>query len=444
MRIKLQTPLKILSLLSALTVLQPVTAETLSEAVTTTMQSNPGVLAEVNRSHSVDATVRQAESGYYPKADLNLGIGREWTENRSTRPGHETLTRGEAGLSASQMLYDGFATKNAVDQASSAAESARYSVTDTAETTALNAVKVYLDVLRYQQLQTLTQENLDSHQRIFSLIQKRTESGVGTRADLDQSTGRVALANANNASSKGNLDDAISRYQRVIGHSPEELQDPGEDCCQQAPATVEDAINIAFSQHPALRSAIAEHEASLAQQQGAEAPFHPRVDLDLSTRADNNLDGSQGHEKEMQAMVRMQYNLLNGGADKARLQETGYLSEEAKTRAEIVKRELENEVRLAWNALSKSTARLPILQQRVEAATKTREAYQQQFNIGQRSLLDLLDTENELLSSSLDYTNLYYERIYDCFWLLETMGQLLESMNISAPEQGLAVASPVN
>jgi adhesin transport system outer membrane protein len=111
------------------------------------------------------------------------------------------------------------------------------------------------------------------------------------------------------------------------------------------PASVEDAIKMAISQHPELRVAIADHEASLAQQQGAEAPFHPRVDLDLSARSDKDLDGRKGANKEALAMVRLEYNAYNGGADSARLEQTELLSEEAKTRALIAKRDIENEVR---------------------------------------------------------------------------------------------------
>lgn len=421
---------------------QPLQAQTLTEAVDKTIQSNPTILAETNRRLSVDQTINQARAGYYPKVDLNLGIGRERTENNATRPGHETLTRGEAGLTASQMLYDGFATKSAVEQSQSLAESAGYGVADTAETTSLRAIQVYLDVLRRQDLLSLTEDNLESHEKIHSQIQQRADSGVGNKADVEQTKGRLALSQANVTATKGNLEDAQSSYLRVIGNLPESPVDPGDECCDKAPATLDDAMKIAYNQHPALRSAIADHEAALAQEQGAEAPFHPRVDLELGARADNDLDGERGHEKEALAMVRMRYNLLNGGADKARLEQTGFITEREKETANIAKREIENDVRLAWNALDTISSRLPILEQRVKSAEKTQQAYQQQFKLGQRTLLDLLDTENEVLTARADYTNAYYDQIYTCYWLSETMGKLLEVLELEAPEQAITVAGP--
>jgi adhesin transport system outer membrane protein len=223
---------------------------------------------------------------------------------------------------------------------------------------------------------------------------------------------------------------------------PDSLVDPGLDCCDKAPATLEDAMAIAYHQHPALRSAMAQHEAALAQEQGAEAPFHPRVDFELSTRADNDLDGEKGHEKEVLAMLRLRYNLLNGGADKARLEETSFLSQQAREEANIAMRDIERDVRLAWNSVDNLSHQLPILKQRMESAEQTRSAYQQQFTLGQRTLLDLLDTENEVLTASSDYTNAYYDHLYACYWLSETMGKLLENLELEAPEEAITIASP--
>lgn len=431
------------SVLSASLLLsQSATAQSLTEAVDKTIKSNPNVLAESHYRRSVDKTIDQARAGYYPQVDLNLGIGRERAENNSTAPGHRTLTRGEAGLSASQMLYDGFATKSAIEQSQSMAESAGYSVFDTAETTSLRAVQVYLDVLRRQDLLKLTENNLESHERIFSQIEQRSESGVGNSADLEQTRGRLALSEANLTSNQGNLEDALSNYNRVVGNMPESPADPGLDCCNKAPATLEDAMATAYNQHPALRSAMAQHEAALAQEQGAEAPFHPQVNFELSTRADNDLDGQKGHEKEVLAMLRLRYNLLNGGADKARLEETAFLSQQAREEANIAVRDIERDVRLAWNSLDNLSHQLPVLKQRMESAKQTREAYQQQFNLGQRTLLDLLDTENEVLTASSEYTNAYYDHLYACYWLAETMGKLLEHLELEAPEEAITVASP--
>ncbi|MCX4189696.1 TolC family outer membrane protein [Methylophaga sp. OBS3] len=426
---------------------QNVSAQSVTEAVDKTIQSNPQILAEANRRISVDKTIDQARAGYLPQVDMDLGYGHEYTNNPTTRPGGRSLNRGEAGIELNQMLYDGFYTKSEVDRTSSSAESAGFAVSDISETTSLRAVEVYLNVLRRQELLALTEDNLVAHERMYSQIEQRAESGVGRRADTDQASARLALSKANVAADKGNLEDANSNYLRVIGNLPENTTNPGDGCCDRAPATLEDAINIAQNQHPAIRAALANHEASLAQTQGAKAAFQPRVDLQLSARADNNLnaDGdnilrNEGHQKETMAMFRLQQNLYNGGADTARVAQMESLSEQQKQQILGAQRVIEQDVRLAWNALQTAQERLPRLKIRMEAAEKTREAYTQQFNLGQRTLLDLLDSENELLTAGADYVEAYYDQIYACYWLAEAMGQLLPALELEHRQEAITVA----
>ena len=430
------------TLLTGVTAFSPtILAQTLVQAVEQTIQSNPEILAEAYRRLSVNKTIDQARAGYAPKVDLNLGYGREYTKNPATRPGSETLTRGEASITAKQMLYDGFYTKSEVDRTSAAADSAGYAVTDISERTSLQAIEAYLDVLRRQDLLELTQTNLQSHETIFSQIQQRAESGVGRQADVEQAQARLSLAQSNLESQLGNIEDARTNFQRVVGIMPEDISNPGDDCCDKAPATLDDAIKIAYHQHPMLRSALADHEASLAQENAAKSAFHPRIDLDLGASANNNLDGEPGKDKGLYAMFRLQYNLLNGGADMARVEQIEHLSEQQKELINRAKREIALEVRLAWNALENANNRLPGLKQRVEAAEKTREAYASQFRVGQRTLVDLLDTENELLSAGIEYTEVYYDRIYACYWLMQSMGKLLETMAIEQREEAITVAN---
>jgi adhesin transport system outer membrane protein len=437
------------SVISAFTLSQAAYSQTIEEAVSQTIQTNPTVLAQSNRRLSVDQTIDQARAGYYPTVDLGVGYGWEESDNPTTRANgkpyndhnHQDMARGEANIAIRQMIYDGFATKSAVDQSESLAESAGYSVADTAENTSLRAVQVYLDVLRRQGLLKVTEENLDSHANIYDQISQRAESGVGTTVDADQTQGRLALSKANLEANIGNLHDAKSSYHRVVGAEADSLSVPSQECCDKAPASLDDALKVAHQHHPALRAAIANHEAALALEKGAKAPFHPRVDLEIDTTANNNLDGRRGDNNDLLAMFRLRWNLVNGGADSARIDETKFLSEVSDAEIELAKREIESDVRLAWNALESTTARLTYLQQHVEASEATRDAYQQQFNVGLRTLLDLLDTENEVLTARVDYVNAYYDRLYACYWLSETTGKLLEALELEAPAEAITVAA---
>lgn len=432
--------LRMLVVTALFSVQQPAFSQSLTEVVDQTIKSNPDVLIDANRRLALDQTVEQARGGYYPKVDLALGIGREWSENTSTRPGSDNLTRRESSLTLSQMLYDGYAVKSEVDRNQSRVESAAYQVASTSERIGLRAVEVYLDVLRRQQLLALTQENLAAHERTFEQIKLRSDSGVGRKADMEQAQARLSLAQANLASANANLREARINFQRVVGSVSAELDQPADVACECFTATLDDAVNEAFARHPAVRAAIAEHEARLSQEQGAESPFRPRLDLDLGTSWNDNLDGVDYRNNDAYAMLRMRYNVYRGGSDQARLAETRYLSEEAREQVRLTKRELEESTRLSWNALETAKDRLPKLRAHAESTELTRDAYAKQFNIGQRTLLDLLDAENELYTARTEYANGQYEERFARYRLLADMGKLLATLGMAARAEAAPAA----
>lgn len=410
-------------------------AQSLKDTVEQTIKTSPDVMIDVNRRLSLDKTVEQARGGYYPKVDLALGIGREWSENISTRPGSDTLTRKESGLSLSQMLYDGYATKNAVELSEAKVAAAASQVGDTSERTGLRAVEVYLEILRLQELLVLTQDNLAAHEKTFEQIKLRADSGVARQADMEQAQARLSLAQANLASAEANLREAKINFMRVTGNAPQGLEPAAGVSCELFPMNVDETISAAFSGHPALLAAIANYEAALAQERAADAPFKPRADLELGTGFNDNLDGVDYRNNDAYAMLRMKYNLYRGGADQARVRETRHLNKEALAVVERAKRQIEESTRLSWNALETAKERLPRLKAHADATALTRDAYAKQFNIGQRTLLDLLDSENELFTARTDYINGQYGEKFAQYRLMADMGKLLDTLGVARREE---------
>lgn len=371
-------------------------ADTLQDAVNATIKTNPDILAAVNERLAVSEEINQARAGYFPTIDLAIGTGWEETDSPATRAagGHhkESLNRDEASLNLRQMLFDGMATKNEVRRQTARTDSRAYSVYSAAENTALEAVEAYLNVLRRQQLVDLANTNLEAHERTHDQIKLRSDRGVSRKADLDQSLGRVALAQANLVAEQNNLVDAGTEYLRIVGSTAESLTEP-ESPLSMIPATLDEAIDQAIGNHPTLKSAEADIESANAQHDTAQSPFFPRVDFELGTTADNNIDGVSGHNNDTTAMFRLRYNLLNGGKDKARRQETAHLINQAAEIRNNTRRQVEQSMRLSWSALQTVNNQMGYFQQHVESSEKSRDAYQQQFSLGQRTLLDLLDSE---------------------------------------------------
>jgi adhesin transport system outer membrane protein len=140
-------------------------------------------------------------------------------------------------------------------------------------------------------------------------------------------------------------------------------------------------------------------------------------------------------------MFRLRHNLANGGYDSARIAETEHLTEQQKQLVLKTQREVEADVRLAWNALKRANSRLPHLKTHAESAAKTHEAYQQQFNLGQRTLLDLLDQENERFTAKTDYIHGFYDEKIACYRVLASMGVLVETMGLTPVDDSVVVTS---
>jgi len=225
-------------------------ADTLQDAVNATIKTNPDVLAAANERNAVSEEINQARAGYFPTVDLAIGTGWEESDNPTTRTAgthkKSSYNRDEASLNLRQMLFDGMATKNEVRRHTARTDSRAYSVTSAAENTALEAVETYLDVVRRQKLVDLASTNLEAHERTHDQIKLRSDRGVGRKADLDQSQGRVALAQANLVAEQSNLRDAETNYLRVVGITANALSDP-QSPQSLLPSTVDDAIDQAIN-----------------------------------------------------------------------------------------------------------------------------------------------------------------------------------------------------
>lgn len=421
-----------------------VQARDLTDTVRKAIGYNPDVLVTQSDRLALDQEIRAAQGGYLPRVDLYGGIGKAWNNNPSTRAATGTddfrdLRRVEEGVRITQMLFDGFFTKNEVLRQRARAQAASYRVLAAAEDVGLRAAQVYIDVLRRQEIVQLAETNLLAHRGTFDQIGKRSERGVGRVADTDQARGRYALAEANLAAEQGNLRNAQIAFLRVVGEMPADLPVP-EAPADKLPADMQADLASAIEHHPIIKSAVADIDATLAQHEQARANDFPRLDLELGARHFNNINGVKGDDEELIAMVRANYNIYRGGTDLANKRATAHRITEAKTIRDRAEDQVIEEASLAWNEYTTIAQRIGYLREHAEAATKTREAYGKQFNIGQRTLLDLLDTENERFVANSNYVDGKYRLLFSHYRVLQSQGLLLPSLGVTPPEESVATA----
>mgnify|MGYP002475453933 FL=1 len=415
-----------MSLLPALAWAQ--TPITLQDAVRKAIVSNPEVQARWHAFLASQHEQEVARGGYFPRLDINAGVGQEKL-NSPTQPTTD-LTRREAALTLNQMLYDGFATRDEVARLSYAKLVRYYEVLDVSESTALEAARAYLDVLRYRELSVLAQENLAEHDQVFNQIQKRVQAGVGRRVDLEQAGGRLALAQSNMLTEASNLHDVSARYQRIVGELP-----PGDMLApgllkHGIPPGIEDALKLAYQGSPAFNAAIENVRAAQAEANGRQANFQPRVDLRASQNLAYDKDGIEGRQHDQIVELVLNFNLFKGGSDRALVRQYTERLAQSKDLRDKACRDLRQTLVIAFKDIHNLSRQLGFLDQHQLAIEKAREAYRKQYDIGQRTLLDLLDTENEYFQSRRAYVNASFDHLIAHARTLASMGSLLSTLQV--------------
>jgi len=410
-----------------------VQGETLKEAIDTMIKSHPDVRSLAHNRLGRDQEVRQAQADYLPKLDFIAGYGIQNIQEPEVDD--DSLNPGVFTLSLRQNVFAGMQTVNEVERQKDRVRSAAYNLQGMSENMALSTADVYLKVIRQQELLALSEENLQTHLRISDQIKMRSDSGVASKADSDQVTGRVALAQANVVATKTNLVDAQSNYQAVVGRLPSDLQTP-DSPDGVMPASLVDAEKQAIEAHPTLKSAGADLDARYKQHDVAMAPFMPIVDIEVDQHWEEDMD-EPGSSDELIAMVKLRYNLFHGFRNQARRAETAELIEEAREIRNHTHRQVVESMRLSWMAYEAARERIGYLEERVKATVDTATSYTDQFNLGKRTLLDVLDTEAEVIDAKKSLVEARYDGLYAQYRILNGLGKLVHSFDLQWPEESI-------
>ncbi|OOE57566.1 channel protein TolC [Salinivibrio sp. ML323] len=437
---------RITAIALAMSLISPVAiSQTLEQAVARSLESHPQIREAFARYKAREQSIDQAKAGYYPTLDATAGVGQEWTDSPGTRRDTSTddevdLTRRELGLSLRQMLFDGFRTQHEVARTQNEATAEQWGLIATAEDKALEVSRIYLDVLVAEEIVILAEKNLDNHQEIYDAIEESNQGGFAKASDLSQVTGRLARANANLMSARNNLADARSAFTKIVGIAPEDLHLPRPDAAM-LPQSLDATLDMALDNHPRLQSAQADIAAANAARDGSRAAYLPTINVEVDANWNENIGGEDGagppdvggENNNIQAMVRMRYNLFNGGADRARERQTAYQTIEAREVNEMTHRQVVEGATLAWNARTYLEQQRDFMRQHVEAATDTRDAYRDEFRLNARTLLDVLDSQNELFETRREYLSKEADERYAQYRILNATGQLLASLRIDTP-----------
>lgn len=412
----------------------PLCAETTSvhDSVLATLKQHPYLQSLEKGKAAAEQDYKQARGGYFPKLDASSQYGAEAYSDATTRRAQKDqhLTdRMDAALTATQLLYDGRGTESSVGAAEAALRSADSQYVDAADSLGLDAIIAHVSVYRQRLLLALSQDNVTEHQDILASMEEREKMGAGSLADVTQTRGRLARAMTTLSSTRSDLNVAAANYYRLTGMAPNELAEVALP--DSVPANVDMAADGTMKSNPKLTTLLAEIDRAVQLVQQNEANYYPELKLKASSGFTQNADSSTTYTKKEQVMVTMDWNLFNGGSDVAGVR----AARERKLAADLNLRDLRDslmeQVASGWSQYESAREQATLYEQAVEFNRQTRDMYLQQFTVGQRSLLDVLDAENELFNTQGQLITAQMNVLVGGYRLLALSGTILDAVGVS-------------
>lgn len=402
------------------------TPATLKAAVERAVLQNPEIKLKFENLEASRSEQDVAKGGWRPRIDLEAAAGPKYY---STPSASSTYSGMSATIQLRQTLFDGNATLNDVRRLGHNRMAAYYDLLASTDAMAEETARAYLDVQRYRESLALAKDNYATHADVHQKIESRVTAGVGRRVDLEQASGRLALAESNWLTEASNLHDVSARYQRLTGAMPAENLPPTPSVDQYLP-TRGALLTDAISHNPQFLGAVSTIRAYRADADLRRSAYSPTLELRASQSLETNQYGVSGNYANSAIQLVLNYNLYRGGADSARVNQYAAKLNAAYDLRDKACRDVRQTAQIAFNDVSRLTQQLTYLAQHELSTAKAREAYRQQFDIGQRSLLDLLDTENELYQARRALTNAEHDLRLAKFRVLSASGTILGALEL--------------
>lgn len=397
---------------------------TLEEGAKALLESSPKVKESVEIFNGVKKEYNIAENGYYPTLDLVSSYGHESIKEPGS--GKVSSLTDETSLVLNQNIFNGFATESAIKQQKNRLEAAAYGVTERTDRTLLSFTNAYIMLLKHKELLSLAQENVKTHEGIYKQIKERSDSGFGRISETQQAGSRFTLAQSNLISQENNYKDAVSTFQKLYGQKVDASELVKPDFTTVIPSNFEKISEKSFTCNPSIKVQEANVRLSNALYEGSKAAFYPKVDFELAGTVGHDVDGGDGRYESTSALLKLRYNLYNKGADVLNKEKYAVLMMKEKETLGTLERDLKESVTFSWESYQSTQKRIELLKEHRDFSRATLAAYQQEFAIGKRDLINLLDAEGEYYSARQALAEAESVLMYSRYRLLDNMGVLTD------------------
>ncbi|NBJ10101.1 TolC family outer membrane protein [Microvirga sp. SYSU G3D207] len=416
--------------LVVLTAAGAVSAETLESALARAYGNNPQLNAQRAGVRVADEDVAQAKSGYRPRINATADVGRNWTEAESpaSRFSRNTTSRSALtprgfGVEINQPIFDGFQTSNRVRAAESNVLGSRETLNNTEQTVLLDAATAYMDVLQDTAVLDLQRNNVEVIDEQLRQTRDRFNVGEVTRTDVAQAEARLAAAQSDASQAEATLRASIAQYRQIVGVEPSQLA-PGRPLDRLTPRSLDAAVKIALSEHPAIKArqhAVDVAELQVKIQQGALAP-----QLGVAGSVDQRYDRQTEGDASLSASVvaRLTVPIYEGGQAYAATRQAKETVAQRRLEADATRDQVRAAVMSSWGSLEAARAQIQAAQAQIDAAETALSGVREEARVGQRTTLDVLNAQQELLDARVNLIRAQRARVVASYNLVSAMGRL--------------------
>src|SRR5262245_20599312 len=410
---------------------QPILADTLDGALVLAYQNNPTLNAQRASVRATDEGVPQALAGYRPRVAFNGSVGSQYTDSltrSSTFAATYTqlsgqMTPSNVGVTATQTLFNGFQTPNRTRQAESQVQAARETLRVLEQTTLLNAVTAYMNLLRDSAILDLQRRNVEVLQEQLRQTRDRFNVGEVTRTDVAQSESRLAAGRSQVLSAEAIYTASVATYRQVIGVQPGRLA-PGSPVDRFSPSTQVASIGLGTATHPAVTSAQYSVDAALLQVKVAEGALYPTLALQGNVQESYESTLLQLRTFNASVIGQLTVPIYQGGAEYSLIRQAKETLGQRRLDLDTARDQVRQSIVQAWGQLEAAKANIEATQAQVQAAEIALNGVREEARVGQRTTLDVLNAQQELVNARVALVSAQRDRVVASYTLLSAVGRL--------------------
>ena len=406
----------------------------LNDALEDVLKTHPDILERQKVYNAAVLDMKAASVGLKPVGIVEGQLGRQGIHNSSTKFSHQTDVVYGAKVTIRKVLNDGGRTRFSTRAQKALAKATLHSWVNVANTVCFQTIERYLIVLKAQELMGLAKDNVEIHELLKENVKSRMESGKQGRSEFERVLGRLAAAQSRLITRQNDYKKAVYNFHKSLGRFivGEEMQVPVFDD-KKLPSSLKDALENQITNHPALFETEENIEQRKWELNRQKSEFAGKFSLEASRDWRDDFNGIEGHEIDNRVMLKFNHTIFDGGERQYRKRKMKSLIHREQQIQNRVRRSLINDLQLTWSGYKLLFSQLGALKKNLYFTRRALKTYKEEFRIGRRLLINVLDAENEYQTARAQLAMVTYDLLIQKYRILFSQGTLIQDLGLSIP-----------